>query len=110
MGIREDLSAVSAREATDGGNVDRDKAPAWSCRVVWLMILTRAAIPRDYTQPRKPSRVGSVKADPGVELFAVSEGTVSKQGALALAPPRMSFSMKLDLNVTQRENLRPFGS
>lgn len=48
MSVREDLSAVNASETSDGGNADRDKASALSFRVVWLMILSKAAIPQHY--------------------------------------------------------------
>lgn len=84
MSIREDLSALNAFETTDGGNADRDKAPMLSFHVVWLMILSRAVIPQNYTQPHKPSHVQNIKAD--VAPDALSEGTVDQERALLHQP------------------------
>lgn len=53
MGISWAFSAVNAFESSDGGKAGRDRALALSFRVVWLMILSRAAIPQDYSQPHK---------------------------------------------------------
>lgn len=74
MSIREDLSAVNAFETSDGGNADRVKARPLSFHVVEVMILSRAVIPQDYTQPHKPSYVKNIQADvvPDVELFHIS--------------------------------------
>lgn len=81
MSVKEDLSAVNASETSDGGNTDRDKALVLSFRVVWLMILSKAAIPQDYIHhyiPINPHMFKTLKLMSCPMLFL--KGQLTKRG------------------------------